>query len=266
MPKGGLGTPTGGAQEVWAGPISDASELVDGPAAQGMVGDFYIRNARARYVVQAATRVIGVVPQGGNLVDAVPIDASGNPTREDHFGELSMVYLVGRTCEHETVEVIQDGSGGGVAAILARGHSGNNDFINLRGIGLLGIPLELDPDIADEVECATTYILEPGADHLQVYWTMFNAGDTNINGPFGTISDTGGAVEQWAPTRGFERLGIDALTDAVDPAPVDYVVYQGPDVAYAILPRHDVATTTNSTFLIAGVSVSSNWPWRAAHT
>ncbi|HTM21826.1 MAG TPA: CehA/McbA family metallohydrolase [Kofleriaceae bacterium] len=247
--------PTGEAQTVYAGQIADSSELVDGPAAQGMIGDYYIRNDKARFIVQAATRVIGVVPQGGNLVDAVPVDADGNPSREDHFGELSMIYIAGRTCEHESVEVLRDGSGGGAAVLRARGHSGNNDFINLRGIGVLSIPIELDPDIEDQVDCATTYVLEPGSDHLRVSWTLFNGGDLDINGPFGTLSDTGGAVEQWAPTRGFERLGIDALTSAVDPAPVDFVLYQGPDVAYGMLPRHDDPTTTNSTFLIAGVSV-----------
>jgi len=248
-------SPTGDAQSVWAGQITDSGDLVDGPAAQGMIGDFYMRNSRARFVIQAATRVIGVVPQGGNLVDAVPLDGDGNPLREDHFGELSMVYLVGRTCEHQSVEVLQDGSGGGVAAIRALGKTGNNDFINLRGIGLLGIPLELDPDIEDDVDCATTYVLEPDSDRVEVYWTMFNPGDTDINGPFGALSDTGGAVEQWGSTRGFERLGIEALTSAVEPAPIDYVVYQGPDVAYGLLPRHDDPATTNSTFLIAGVSV-----------
>ncbi len=250
-----LPDPTGEAQTVYAGPITDGSELVDGPAAQGLVGDFFIRNDKAHFVIQAPTRVIGVVPQGGNLIDAVPLDGDGNPSREDHFGELSMIYLAGRTCEHESIEVIRDGSGGGVAAIRAVGHSGNNDFINLRGVAVLSIPLEIDPDIEDQVECATTYVLEPGSNQLRVSWSMFNAGDSLIKGPVGTLADTGGAVEQWAPSRGFERLGIEAITEAVGPAPTEFVLYQGPDVAYGMLPRHEDPTTTNSTFLIAGVSV-----------
>ena len=249
--------PTGGAQSVWAGEITGANsaELIDGPATSGMVGDFFMRNAAGRFVIQSATRVIGVIPQGGNLVDAVALDANGDDLSEDHFGELSLVYLLGRTCEHTEIEVVQDGSGGGAAVIRARGMSGNNDFINLRGIGVLNVPLDLDPDIPDEVECATTYILEPDSPTLLVKWTMYNAGEDDIVGPFGALNDSGGENESWAPTRGFERLGIEAITSAGEPAPIDYAVYQGPGVAYGILPRHPSLDTTNSTFLVAGVSI-----------
>jgi hypothetical protein len=248
--------PTGDAQAVWAGAIttSNTEDLIDGPATSGMVGDFYMRNAAGRYVIQSPTRVIGVIPQGGNLVDAVAVDADGNDVSEDHFGELSMVYLLGRTCEHNEIEVLQDGSGGGAAVVRATGVSGNNDFINLRGIGILNIPLDLDPDIPDEVECATTYVLEPGSATLNVHWTMYNPGEDDIVGPFGSLNDTGGENESWAPTRGFERLGIEAITSAGEPAPIEYAVYQGPGAAYGILPRHEVEAT-NSTFLVAGVSI-----------
>src|SRR5690606_12885908 len=114
--------PTGEPQAVWAGPITadNPGELIPGPAASGLVGDFFMRNARGRYVIEAATRVIGAIPQGGNVVDAVPVGPDGD-LGEDHFGELSAIYLLGRTCEHRTVEVIQDGSSGGAAVVRARG-------------------------------------------------------------------------------------------------------------------------------------------------
>src|SRR5690606_20502487 len=71
--------PTGEPQAAWAGPITPAStaELIPGPARSGLVGDFFMRNAHGRYVIQTATRVIGAVPQGGNLVDAVPVGPDG---------------------------------------------------------------------------------------------------------------------------------------------------------------------------------------------
>ncbi len=249
--------PTGDAQSVWAGAITTANpeELIAGPAKSGLVGDFFIRNAKARYVIQAPTRVIGVVPQGGNLVDAVPLAADGTDAAVDHFGELSLVYLVGRTCEHDAIEIVQDGSGGGAAVVRATGMTAVNDFINLRGIGLINVPLDLDPVIEDGVECATTYILEPGSDHISVHFTLYNPTKINIKGPIGTLADTGGNTESWAPTRGFERLGISALTSAGDPAPVPYGLYQGPGVAYGVVPRHEDPATANSSFLIAGVSI-----------
>lgn len=247
--------PTGEAQSVFAGQVTDASQLLTGPATSGVVGDYFIRNSRASFIIQSEERVIGVVPQGGNLVDAAPIDADGNQLEPDHFGELSMIYLLGRTCEHESVEVIQDGSGGGVAAIRAVGHTATNDFINMRGIGLFNVTADQNPDIDDGVACATTYILSPDSPTLEVYWTLFNDSGQTIRGPFGSLADTGGVVEGWSPTRGFEKLGIDAVVGGNQKAPIDYTVYQGPGVAYGMLPRHEDPSTKNAAIVIAGVSI-----------
>lgn len=245
--------PIGGAQGASAGQVTDPSQLITGPAQSGLVGDYFIRNEQVAFIVQAPTRVIGVVPQGGNLVDAALVDASGQLV-QDHFGELSLVYLVGRTCEHERIEIVRDGSEGGPAVLRAIGKSGNNDFINLRGIGALPINAEIDPDIEDNVQCATTYVLAPGAVHLEVYFSLFNAGPDEIAGPVGTLADSGGMTEAWTNTQGFERAGIDSLTSLASPTPSDYVVYQGPDVAYGLIPRSD-EPVTNSHVLIAGVSI-----------
>ena len=250
--------PTGEAQSVYAGVVDSSNadaELMPGSAASGLVGDLYIRNARARFVIQGPERVIGVIPQGGNLVDAQPIGPDG-PIGEDHFGELSAMYILGRTCEHEQVDVVQDGSGGGAAAIVARGRSGVNDFINLKGIGLLNVPADLDPDLPDEIECATTYILHPDSPTIEVYWTFYNAGDQHVRGPFGALSNTGGDVVSWSHQRGFERLGIDVLTDPdLPPAPVEYALFQGPGVAYGLVPLHPEEGPPNTSLLIQGVSI-----------
>lgn len=248
--------PTGDAQAVYAGTIEAGNageELIPGEAATGAVGDLYLRNALGRFVVQAPGRVIGVIPQGGNLIDAQRVGPDG-PVGEDHFGELSSIYVLGRTCNHQSIEVVQDGSGGGVAAIVARGASDENDFINIKGIGLLPVRPEIDPQIPDEVECATTYILAPDSPTLEVYWTFYNGGEEAIAGPFAALSDTGGNIEMWSPTRGFERAGIEELVTG-GPAPVDYAVYQGPGVAYGVVPRHAAADETNASFLIAGVAI-----------
>lgn len=249
---------TGESQGVYAGVIdsSNASgELMPGSAASGMEGDFFIRNSRARFIVQGPGRVIGVIPQGGNLVDAQPIGPDG-PIGEDHFGELSAVYVLGRTCEHDSVEVIRDGSDGGVAALRARGVSGNNDFVNLRGIGLLNVPADQDPTIDDGIECATTYILHPDSPVLDVHWTFYNAGDRHMRGPFGTLSDSGGEIHTWAHSQSFERLGIETLTGGDAPeAPTEYAVFQGPRVAYGLVPQAVEEGQTNTSFLIQGVNI-----------
>jgi hypothetical protein len=245
--------PTGGAQQVYAGQVTDPSQLLTGPAQSGLVGDFFIKNAKATFIIQAPTRVIGVIPQGGNLVDAALTDGTHQLT-DDHFGEIGLVYLLGRTCEPDKLEVVRDGSKGGAAVIRATGKSGNDDFINIKGIGLLPIPADVDPDIDDGIECATTYILDPDSTTLQIYHSLFNAGKDDIAGPMGTIADTGGDTHAWTNTHGFQEADIGALATLSTPQPSDYTVYQGPGVAYGVIPRHDTPTT-HTQALIAGVSI-----------
>jgi hypothetical protein len=252
-----LPPPTGESQQVFVGQITEASQLVTGPAQSGLVGDFYLRNQRASFVVQAPARVIGVIPQGGNVVDAVLLDASGNQAVDDHFGELGLIYLLGRTCEPDRIEIVRDGRGGGIAALRAIGKSGNNDFLNIKGIGVLPVEAGVDPDIEDNMQCATTYVLAPDSTTLEVYHSISNAGSDTISGPMGVLADTGGNTEAWTNTRGFERADIGALATLGTPQPSDYVVYQGPGVAYGVIPRHD-EPTPHTQALIAGVSILLN--------
>ena len=248
-----LPDPTHQPQQAFAGEVTDPSQLVTGPAQSGLVGDFFIKNDRVTFIVQAPTRVIGVIPQGGNVVDAVLTDGDKQIV-DDHFGELGLMYVVGRTCQPDRVEILRDGSEGGVAAIRTRGKTANDDFINIKGIGALPVDPTVDPDIDDSAECATTYVLAPGSTTLEVYHSLYDAGKDPIAGPMGTIADTGGNTEVWTNTRGFERADINALATLGTPAPSDYVVYQGPGVAYGLIPRHD-KPTTHTQAAIAGVSV-----------
>src|SRR6187455_1459368 len=109
----------GTARGTFAGAITGENELIPGPARSGLVGDTFMRSSRARFVIQAPGRSIGIVPFGGNVIDAVLLDGEGHDVTGDQFGELGMVYLLGRTCEHERVEVLRDGSGGGAAVVRA---------------------------------------------------------------------------------------------------------------------------------------------------
>jgi hypothetical protein len=248
--------PTGGPQGASAGEVTDPSQLVSGPAQSGMVGDFFIKNEKVSFIVQAPTRVIGVIPQGGNVVDAVLTDGNQQIV-DDHFGELSMIYLLGRTCEPDRIEVVRDGSAGGPAVLRAIGKTGNNDFINLKGIGILPVAMAVDPDIDDGMDCATTYVLSPGSTTLEVHHSLYNSRGDRISGPLGTMADTGGNTEAWTQYRGFQRADISALATLTSPQPTDYVIYQAPGVAYGVVPRHETPTV-HTQALIAGVSILVN--------
>jgi len=248
---------TGEVQSTFAGVIGEgnAEELIPGPASSGVIGDYFMRNGKARFVIQAPTPLVGIVPSGGNLIDAVPLGADGGDIAPDHFGETSVIYQLGRDCSHDSLEVVRDGSDGGVAVLRARGKTGYNAFVNIRGIGLLPIQNDLVPELPDEAECATTYVLEPDSATLRTYFTLYDAGSEPIDGPMGMLSDTGGEVFVFQPGSGFTRLA--SISDALDGAGIGtpYMVWQGPDVAYGILPRHEDPAQMNGSIVLLGVSM-----------
>lgn len=248
---------TGESQSSFAGAITteNTDEKIAGPAASGIVGDYFIRNGKVRFVVQAPTRVVGVVPAGGNVVDASYLDSEGNDLSPDHFGEVSMMYQIGRDCLHDRMEVVRDGSDGGVAVLRARGVTHFNEFVNIRGIGLLPIQNDIVPDYPDGAECATTYVLDPDSATLEIHFTIYNPNEKVIRGPMGMINDTGGVVGVFLPGVGFSRLS--GVSDALDATGDNalYMLWQGPEVAYGFLPRYEDPTTPNGSIALLGVSL-----------
>jgi hypothetical protein len=252
-----LPAPDGTAQSVWAGAITTANaatETIPGPATGGLVGDYYMKNSRARFVIQAPSRFVGVNPYGGTVLDAALRGEDGADVTVDQLGEVGFLYLVGRTCEYDTVDEIVDGAGGGAAAIRMRGHSAVNDWINLFGIGILPVPDDLDPDVEDEIQCAVTYILRPDSPTLEIAWTLWNAGDARVRGPFATFSDAGGEVAQWAPGLGFHRLFLSDLQALTSPSAAPYQAIVGPGVLYGLAPRH-APEIPNASTDIQGVAI-----------
>ncbi len=249
--------PDGTARSTFAGPITDPADLIPGQASSGLVGDFFMRSSRARFVIQAGERSIGIVPFGGNVIDAVALGDDGEDLSTDHLGELGLIYLAGRTCNHTAVEVLRDGAGGGPAVIRATGTTAVNDYVNLRGLAALPVPPPIDPDLnEDGAGCATTYTLRPGSSTLEIAWTLFNPGSATIQGPFGMLNDVGGEVQIFSPRLGFSSLGgsISQITEAVDVA-VPYQVYQAPGVAYGIVPRLSTPDKSSAGLVISGAAI-----------
>ena len=252
-----LPEPTGAPQAVFAGHITAenaAAELIAGPAATGLPGDLYLRNTRARFVIQAATRAIGVNPFGGTVVDAIALDEGGSPIGPEHFGELGFMYQAGRTCEVSTVDILLDGSDGGAAVIRAIGKGALNDWINLPGMGILPVPFQIDPNTEDAVDCAITYVLRPDASRLEVAYTLYNGG-LDFEGPFALFSDSGGEVAQWAPRIGYHTVNLNETETLTAPTPVSYETIQGPGVAYGLIPRMADPSVPSAGTVILGVSL-----------
>src|SRR5215831_6986781 len=227
--------PTGAAQSVFAGRVTAdnaASELFPGTAAAGRVGDWFLRNDKVRFILQhEGDRTISPAPYGGNIIDA---DFVGSAARGDRWGELSLIYSLGRTFNFDRAELLADGSRGGVAALRFRGVDALNDYINLKGLfGLL--PPGRDPNDPLPLDGAVTYILEPGATELRVLYTLFNHSGARVSQPLGTLCDAGSETELLRPGLGYGSLSFTQILTAPS-SNVPYQVVAGSDIAYGMVP------------------------------
>ncbi len=247
--------PTGGAVATAAGRLTVANfgqESIPGPASQGLVGDFYIRNDKVRFVVQAPGRAIGPCPFGGNVIDA---DFVADP-QGDQLGEISPFFQLGRTLDAQSGEVVRDGSDGGAAVLRFIGRDAWDDFINLRGLGAFAAVILDDglPSVELGWRMAATYILLPGETKLRVVYTFYNGQTRPRSTTWGTLTDTGAQIEIFHPGTGFGEVGFDAILSGKPTPRVTYAGFQGRGLAYGIVPVFTDSTIAGAAVPIAGVN------------
>jgi hypothetical protein len=254
--------PTGGAQAAFAGEITGANaaaELIGGDAASGMVGDYFLRNDRIRVLIMRPGNFYAWGRYGGNIIDADIVRPAAEPGN-DQFGKLNTFYRTGRTADFDTCTVIQDGAAGGAAVVRCTGTDQLLDSLNVASAVPLPLDERLSPEIPLPLQIAATYVLEPGADHVEVHWTFLNLGTDPIATNLGYLLDTGGLIEVFQPKVGFGALGFAAILAGGDSSP--WIGYQGPDIAYGVIPYNlDAAgnvdpTAQNAQLTISGVSVT----------
>lgn len=250
--------PTGGPAITAAGQLATANfdaERVPGPASQGLVGDYYMRNDKVRLVVQAPGRAIGPCPFGGNVIDFDRVDGPVG----DQLGEVSAFLQLGRTFAFDSAEVVRDGSQGGPAVLRFFGHDAKNDFINIPGLGsfALGLSEDVLADVDLGLRVAVTYILMPGETHVRMVYTMLNPGEERVDTLWGTLSDTGAGPEIFHPYLGFGEMQIDDVLASTKLPLVKYAALLGRDVelAYGIVPIYEDRAVSGASLAIAGVDV-----------
>lgn len=223
-------------------------ERVPGPAAQGLVGDYFMRNDKVRLVVQAPGRAIGPCPFGGNVIDA---DRVADPAG-DQLGEVSPFLQLGRTINWDRAVIVRDGKKGGPAVLRFYGHDAKNDFIDVPGLGGFALAVQDDyrADVDLKIQAAVTYILMPGESRLRMIYTFYNSTAREEQTTWGTLSDTGAQIEPFHPGGGFGESEIsEVATGGVPPGP--YAALLGQKIAYGITPIDDVGAP----FPVAGVDV-----------
>ena len=211
--------------------IEDAADLFGGQSAVGQVGDYLLENDRIRLVIDQPGRIVGLVPYGGNIVDADVVRTAGEPGG-DQLGKLGLLYAFGRTLDVSNVEVLSDGSAGGPAVIAATGLDTVSDYINAKHAirQYLGSDLSLvfDVDAPLPLRATTYYVLSPGEQRVRIATAFCNTGDTAVSIPMGEAFEQGGSTDLLNPSNCEGRMGAGSCL--ADPAP--WFGFQGDRVAY----------------------------------
>jgi hypothetical protein len=241
-----------------AAPVTDASQLIGGPNAQGRVGDFILANERLRVVIQGPGRNFGPQPYGGTILDADLVRAGPGA---DQFGELGLLYNFGRTILPQTFEVLADGHDGAAAVLAVTGVDTANDYLSIRNKlaeSLGRVPLA-DPFVAEPLLLTNYFIINPGESRVRFVTAFCNTSTSDTASlAVGDLVDPGYVLEYFNPlscTNGFGYggycFGLDRMT---------WYGYQGDGVAYGYSPWKVGSPTQpepqNAVLTVAGITGS----------
>ena len=152
-----------GADQARAGRITDANQLPSFPGSllRWAAGDFVLANNKVAMVIEDVGPSDMYDPWGGRPVGMALVE-NGALSQPSNMGEI--LLLVGRqSVLTESVSVMNDGSNGEAAVIRVVGTPQPTPFFeNIVG-GLFRNTHEDMPTVID-------YVLEPGADHVDVYF------------------------------------------------------------------------------------------------
>ena len=225
------------SDDIQALQITNRSQLVGGDRALGDVGDFLIENDRIRAVIQGPGYSRGFGVYGGSLIDVDlrrPFEegTSGKPTGNDQFGEMFPAFFV-QAVAVDRVSVINDGTKGGHAQIIAQGDAG--DFIELAALlnrAVTGSNVDFQSlNSAPTIRYTTTYDVEPKKPWLTIRFKIENISSnplkfpsdfssqllglagldtTGFKVPLADIALFGATSKVWIPGIGFDsRFGLE---------------------------------------------------------
>jgi hypothetical protein len=144
--------------------MATEGDLLSGPLARGVPGDYVLENEHLRVIIQKPGRQwVSVGAFGGNIIDVSAKGESG-ALLPDHLEEFVIGLNIENTANYTDVRIESDGSDGRSASICATGPDDILEIANASSVTLdLGVPLPPSADDKDlPVEIETCYSLEPG--------------------------------------------------------------------------------------------------------
>jgi hypothetical protein len=243
--------------------VVTAADLVDGPLAHGRPGDYVLDNGCARFIVQQPGprdfNQIGAY--GGNLIDAERI-VNGVGQGNDNFWEVQPAVNIETVIHATSSQIGNDGNDGNPAYVETCGPDDLLDGINPSTVVVEAGGAPLGPNIDDkdwDVEGCTRYVLERGAQHLELTTTIENHEINPLPLFVGDYVSSAGELEQWTPLSVGNFLIQAGVGEMLVNFAADALTFYGFDAAegtdYGLVPTPPApGGNRSSTFTTTGVS------------
>lgn len=245
------------------------SDLVPGLVARGTLGDVVLENKRLRAIVQKGGRNwYNISEFGGNILDALPKDASGALLGADQFEEFALGTNIESMPNYQVVRVMHPGGENpdgtcAPAVIRAEGLGGAGapddllDFVNgssaIRALSIGGAPLNFPPGADDKdlpLTFTTDYTLEHDKNYIRLDTRMINPTASAVPIYLVEYMNGSGEIEVFQHGYGFGEAFATAPCDRCN-----YVAFAGHEggagVSYGLI--HTQAES--SSVSVSGVSV-----------
>ena len=135
--------------------ITSEDELIGGPAADGKIGDYLMKNEKIAVIIGDKENYHGYMRSGGNVLDAALVG-----THYDLLDEFHTYFGWPKQLIAEKIEIVNDGSNGKAAIIKVTGHHSH----------------------IDGVKVTSWYILDSGVDYLKIVTKLENHSGKDLKG------------------------------------------------------------------------------------
>ena len=185
--------------------LASDADLLQGPLARGVPGDYVLENENFRVIIQKPGRQwLSIGTFGGNIIDVSARQPDGS-FLPDHMEEFVLGLNIENTPNYTEVEVVNDGSDGEQAIICARGPDDLLELANasstIREFGLSPPASWDDRDLPLEIE--TCYSLSAGARYIVMETIFTNLDSEELPIYLAEYLSGSGQVEFFQPYAGF---------------------------------------------------------------
>ena len=162
-------------------------------------GDFLLANENVAVVIEALGVSDGYDPWGGNVVGLARVEG-GALVEPAGFNEI--IRGIGRfTVEPRSIGVLQDGSGGEAAIVRVVGTPRPIPFAD-------ALARPLFPVDYSALDVAVDYVLEPGAEHVDIRYTFHSESARNTNGAWVVLAFQRERMPAFTAENGFDTESV----------------------------------------------------------